>query len=425
MLQGYSKGQVETLEIWIPYGDTEVPVGVPAENLAGIVEPKDTDPVGDLESMIQDVFSGQEGVKPSSQVCRSGARVTVFTDLPSIASSFDAVNLVVKATRHSIDFETLTVFWRHIGEPRVRTNLEGVGEQGIQVVDIYDHDTFAPVGRGGSMGEDAQARRELAEADLRILVSHVRFHPILGRLGGRSILLSLLDEQTKIEICREAVRSYLEGGSFEIEEQLRRDDTLKAISEPTLALSFVIDKKGRVSRMFGGALDDSFRRAVEYVDDVSKAELSKPSDVIVVGPGGRPYDYTLSRSLESMMLNMRVLKKGCGVVLVAECFGGYGSEIFRDLFSKGHDMKQLRSVLKRDPSCEAVKAHFLMRLLEDHRVYLVSVMPDYYARGVFRLKTSRTVNDALQSLLRGLGKDSSVAVLPYGSSTIASTGTMS
>ncbi|MBS7623821.1 hypothetical protein KEJ39_09180, partial [Candidatus Bathyarchaeota archaeon] len=178
------------------------------------------------------------------------------------------------------------------------------------------------------------------------------------------------------------------------------------------------------SKVFAGDLDDSFNSAVKHVNDVSKAELSKAPDVVIVGPGGRPYDYTLSRSLESIMLNMSVLKRGGGVVLVAECIGGYGGEDFRDLFCKGHDPKQLRSILKKDPACESVKAYFLTRLLEDRRVYLVSVMPDYYARGVFHLKTSRTVNDALQSLLRALGKDSSVAVLPYGSSTLTSTRAM-
>ncbi|MBS7623820.1 DUF2088 domain-containing protein, partial [Candidatus Bathyarchaeota archaeon] len=229
------------MEIWIPYGDTEVPVGVRAENLIGVAEPKDTEPAGDLQSAIQNVFNGQEGSEPFSQVVGSGSRVTVFTDLPSIASSFDAVNLVVKEASQSIDFQTLTVIWKHTGEPRTRTNLESVGEKDVRAIDIYDSDILATSRKGGCAEEDSQVRSEFAGADLRILVSHVRFHPVLGHLGGRSILLGLLDEQTKIEICREAVESYLEGGSFEVEEQLRRVDPLSKIPGPTLALNLAID----------------------------------------------------------------------------------------------------------------------------------------------------------------------------------------
>jgi len=119
-------------------------------------------------------------------------------------------------------------------------------------------------------------------------------------------------------------------------------------------------------------------------------------------------------------LNMSLLKKGGGIVLVAECIGGYGSDNFKEIFSKGQDSKQLKSILKKDFADGTEKAYFLTELLEDFRVHLVSVMPNYYAKGVFHLKTSRTVNDALQSVFRALGKDSNVAVVPYGCTTRAS-----
>lgn len=406
------------MEIWIPYGDTEVQVGVRAENLVGIAEPKDMDSVNDLRSEIQRTFASLEGMEPLSQLVGPTDRVTLFTDLPSIAFSFDVINSTVQEVCRLVDVENLTVLWRHPeDEPRTTTNLESVNGKNVRTIDLDDSDTSMVSTKESYRGKDIKIRSEFAEANLRILISRVSFDPMWSHVGGRSILLGLLDERTRSDLRREAVRSYLENSPFEINSQLKQPDPMASLAGRTLALSIVTDKNGRVSKVFTGDLDESFNKAANHVDQVYKVELEKAPDVMIVGPGGRPYDYTLSRSLDSIMLNMSVLKKGGGIVLVAECIGGYGSDNFREIFSKGHDSKQLRSILKKDFAGGAEKAYFLTGLLEDFRVYLVSVTPDYYAKGIFRLKTSRTVNDALQSAFRALGKDSSVAVVPYGSIT--------
>ena len=406
------------MEIWIPYGDTEVQVVVRAENLVGIAEPKDMDSVNDLHSEIQRAFAGLEGMEPLSQLLGPTDQVRLFTDLPSAASSFDVINSIVHEVSGLVDVENITVLWRHPeGEPLTTTNLESVNGKNVRTIDLDDANTSSVPAKESYRGKEVEMLSEFREANLRILVSRVSFDPIWGYAGGRSILLGLLDKRMRGELRREAVRSYLENGSFEINRKLKQADPLASLAGRTLALNIVTNKDGRVSKIFAGELDEAFNRAAKYVDEVYKIELEKAPDIMIIGPGGRPYDYTLSRSLDSIMLNMSLLKKGGGIVLVAECIGGYGSDNFKEIFSKGQDSKQLKSILKKDFADGAEKAYFLTYLLEDFRVYLISVMPDHYTRGIFHLKTSRTVNDALQSAFRALGKDSSVAVVPYGSIT--------
>jgi hypothetical protein len=45
-------------------------------------------------------------------------------------------------------------------------------------------------------------------------------------------------------------------------------------------------------------------------------------------------------------------------------------------------------------------------------------MPDYYASSVFRLKTARAVNDALNEAFNIAGKNARVWTMPYGSCTL-------
>jgi hypothetical protein len=44
-------------------------------------------------------------------------------------------------------------------------------------------------------------------------------------------------------------------------------------------------------------------------------------------------------------------------------------------------------------------------------------MPDYYAKSIFKFRTFRTVNDALQSALRVIGKQATITVVPHGAFT--------
>ena len=45
-------------------------------------------------------------------------------------------------------------------------------------------------------------------------------------------------------------------------------------------------------------------------------------------------------------------------------------------------------------------------------------MPDYYAVNVFKLKTARAVNDAMQEAFSIAGSDAKVWVMPHGNLTL-------
>ncbi|MBE3116595.1 hypothetical protein IMZ68_05260, partial [Candidatus Bathyarchaeota archaeon] len=64
------------------------------------------------------------------------------------------------------------------------------------------------------------------------------------------------------------------------------------------------------------------------------------------------------------------------------------------------------------------KAYYLLKVLQNHQVILVSSMPDYYATNVFKLKTARAVNDALTEALKIAGSASRVWAMPQGSCTL-------
>jgi nickel-dependent lactate racemase len=64
------------------------------------------------------------------------------------------------------------------------------------------------------------------------------------------------------------------------------------------------------------------------------------------------------------------------------------------------------------------KAYYYLKALQKAQIILVSSMPDYYATTVFRLKTARAVNDALNQALTIAGRNAKVWTMPYGNYTL-------
>jgi nickel-dependent lactate racemase len=82
------------------------------------------------------------------------------------------------------------------------------------------------------------------------------------------------------------------------------------------------------------------------------------------------------------------------------------------------ELKKVEREVKRHFIMGGHKAYYLLKALKNHTIILVSSLPDYYASDVFKLKTSRAVNDAFKEAFKISGSSSKVWVLPYGNHTL-------
>jgi len=64
------------------------------------------------------------------------------------------------------------------------------------------------------------------------------------------------------------------------------------------------------------------------------------------------------------------------------------------------------------------KAYYLLKALQNHQIILVSSLPDYYATNIFKLKTARAVNDALNEAFNVAGKAARVWTISQGNYTL-------
>lgn len=413
------------VEVWLPYGKTEVVVRVPVENLMGVVEPKDREGVQDPKAEIQRALEHPIGSKALDEIVGDGGgRIAIVVDdgKRPAPSRLMVSSLVEALRRVGVEDEDITVI---VGCGTRADSGEGptlFQEESWERIRLVNHDPVAQdlvrVGRT-SQGTEVHVNKAFAEADIRILTGHIGYHPFAGYSGGsRSVLPGVAGLSTIRRNHALLLDPRARAGNLE-ENPVHLDMTEAArLVGVDFVLNTVLNTKGEVVRAFAGDLDRVFSEGVELVDEMFRVEVDGLADVAIVSPGGQPLDDDLYQALWGINRILDIVKEKGVIILVAECPEGYGNETFYDWVRRFKSLSRVeREVrLRYTPGGEA--AYYMMKASNRVRVILVSVMPEYYSSAVFGLRSAETVNMALQSALRMVGRRRKVLVVPMGIATL-------
>ncbi|MEM2119296.1 MAG: nickel-dependent lactate racemase, partial [Candidatus Bathyarchaeia archaeon] len=244
-------------------------------------------------------------------------------------------------------------------------------------------------------------------------------HYFAGYGGGRkSVLPGIAGEESVKQNHALALNANARAGI--LEGNPVHEDMVEAakLARVDFVLNVVVNGRGQVVRAFSGDLEQVFSEAVKVVDEMYRLSVDRRADIVVVSAGGFPADVNLFQAYKAVDSALRVVKRGGVIVLVAECPEGHGNDAFYDWMVRFGDLKTVEREIRRNFVLGGHKAYFLLKALQNHQIILVSSMPDYYAANIFRLKTARAVNDALEEAFKIAGKDSRVWVIPYGNYTL-------
>ena len=183
-------------------------------------------------------------------------------------------------------------------------------------------------------------------------------------------------------------------------------------------VNIVENKKGEIVKAFAGDLELAFLEAVKLVDEMYLVPVDRRADIVVVSAGGYPADINLYQAYKAVDMALDAVKRGGVIILVAECSEGHGHQIFYDWMARGSDLKTMEREIKRNFVLGGHKSYYLQKTLQNHQIFLVSSLPDYYATSIFKLKTARAVNDALMEAFKVAGSASRVWAMPQGSCTL-------
>jgi len=293
------------------------------------------------------------------------------------------------------------------------------GEDIVNRVRITNHDCrstdLSYVGKT-TLKTKVYVNKVFAEADLRILTGSISFHPYAGYSGGRMGVLPAISSASTIQhnnglmVNPRAVAGNISDNPVHL-------DMVEAarLADVHFILNVVTNAEGNVIRAFAGDLDRAFLDGVKFMDDVYKVPMKKAADIVIVSPGGYPRDIDLHESCKAVDNVLGIARKDGVVILVAECSGGYGNRIFYEWMKTFQSVKEVERKIKKNFVLGGEEAYHLLKALDKIKIIVASIMPEYYARDVFRLRTAKSVNMALDLAFKTVGKKSKVLVIPRGS----------
>ncbi len=415
------------VDVWLPYGKTDVCVRVPARNLLGSIQPAEKPGAADPKAEIERALQEPIGTKRLCEIAKPESKVAIVVDDATRKAPSEIMLLPVLAELNAagVSDENVTVIFgcgthRAVKDEEARALL---GEEALKRVKTVSHDCKAHdlvhVGNTKS-GNKIYLNRVFAEADVKVLLGDVGFHYYAGYGGGRKSVLPAVSGAETVQhnhammLNANAKTGVLEGNP------VHQDMTEAArLAKVDFIVNIVENSKGQIVRAFAGDLEEAFMEAVKLVDEMYRVNVDRRADIVVVSAGGDPSDVNLYQAYKALDNTLDVVKRGGVIVLVAECPEGHGNQVFYDWMTRLSDLKATEKEIKRNFAMGGHKAYYLLKALQNHPVILVSSMPDYYASNVFRLKTARAVNDALTEAFKIAGSASRVWTMPQGTYTFA------
>ena len=390
------------VEIWLPYGRSEIPVRVAEEKLIDILKPDRTssleEPVAEAEKLLRTNEKFQDAASKASRpiiVLGSCGNQQFATDLTQAMLkhlTHTQASVRILCTRDAFEPDSGI-----IGNVKV---LKHTSKSASSPITDF-HNAFTP-----------NIDSEFVNSDIRILIGELRPHHFLEYSGLCDLVFPSLAADASIY-------SHLADRPGITLANLHKERVEIAKSFANLfALGFVLNAEMRPSSMVFGDMDDSLTTLATSVRDSYSKPITKRADIVVMGAGGSPFDESLLEAAEALPAGLNALKKEGTLILAAECGKGHGDTEFYDWSSEHKEPRYLETRLRHRFNYNGFKASFLSRTLEAHRVCLVSTIPDYYVENIFRMKSATTVNAALHNALRTQGSDSTITVIPDASRVI-------
>jgi len=415
------------VDVWLPYGKTEVCVRIPIQNFLGSIEPREKPRAPDARAEIERVLKEPIASKRLGEIAKPEHKVAIVVDdaTRSAPSHLMLPPLLSELNAAGVKGENITVIFG-CGTHRAVTPEEAsklLGEEILGHVKTVSHDCKANdlvlAGTTQKYGTKVYLNRVFVEADMRILVGDIGLHYYAGYGGGRKSVLPAVSGEETVNV-NHAMLLHPQARTGVLEGNPVNEDMLEAarLAKVDFILNVVTNGKGEIVKAFAGDMEQAFYEGVKLVDEMYRISVDRKAEIVVVSAGGYPADVNLFQALKAVNSAIEVVKRGGVIILVAECLEGHGNQVFYDWMAKFDDLKTVEREIKRNFSLGGYKAYFLQKALQNHKITLVSSMPGYYAANIFRLKTARAVNDALNEAFGIAGKNAKVWVMPYASLTL-------
>lgn len=293
------------------------------------------------------------------------------------------------------------------------------GNEVFSKVKCIDSDVNECVQMGKtSNGTPVDIFKPVAEADRRICLGNIDYHYFAGYSGGAKAIMPGVSTRSAIQANHsKMVMEQAKAGEMDTNPVRRDIDEVLQFVSIDFILNVVLDEHKTVIKAVAGHPVSAHREGCDFLDKLYKVKMQKPADIVIVSPGGFPKDINLYQAQKALDNAKHAVRKGGIIILSASCIEGYGEGVFEKWINQAQSPRDLIDEIQRNFKLGGHKAAAIAIVLEKCEIYLVSEMDDDLVRKAF-MKPYKSMQEALDDAVSVLGEDSTIAVMPFGGSTL-------
>ena len=414
---------MKTRHVSLPYGDTEVGVDIPEENIIGVYSPEEVSPVSDIRREVRRALENPIGSGRLDELARGKKRVVIVADdntrltpadliLPPVLDALNAAGVPDSAV-------TLIIA---LGTHRFMTDeeiLKKFGPEVVRRITIRNHpfrdlDSLVDLGTTEN-GTKIMINREVCEADFVIGVGSIVPHHIPGFAGGSKIIQpGVSGEDTTAEthlLSVRAPRSYL----GVLENPVRRElDSIARKVGLNIIFNTVLNRYGEVVEAFFGDVEAAFRKGVERSKKVFSVNIPQAADIVV--SSSHPCDIEFWQAHKTLYPSDLAVKEKGIIIIVTPCYEGVAMTHDDILEVTGESSGRLREMVERGEVRDKVAAALAIawaQVKERETVFIVSHGIDKETADKLGFIHFSSVQEALDEALRRKGSTAGITVLTH------------
>lgn len=419
------------MDVELAYGKGWLPITIPDEVNATVVEPKYYPAVEDEAAYLREVLANpvsgprlRDRVKPGQTMAISMCDLTrpqprhlmipaILDEVEGIIAPEDIVVLVATGTH------------RGNTEDEIRQMVGDELAERLRIVnhDSRDRDSLTWLGEYGD-GVPVWLNRLWAEADVKVTTGFVEPHFFAGFSGGPKLVAPGLAALETVLTLHNAARIGDELATWGVidDNPVHRD--IRAVSEGTgvtFAFDVILNREKKIIRGYAGDLFPMHETARDEAREIAMAPVDGLFDVVITTNSGFPLDQNLYQAVKGMSAAYTVVKPGGTIICAAECEDGFP------------DHGDYKAVLASAPSPEALFADISAReeTIPDqwqvqiqakiqsgaHVIMHTSYLSDEDLAQAHLTQTS-DISATVREICAQIGPDARVCVLPEGPLTV-------
>jgi nickel-dependent lactate racemase len=410
------------MEIPISYGQKDVSIRVPDENVLGIFYPNEVNRTPEPEILRSALEHPTKG--PSFSEFLDDARDVLFIVNDGTRPTPTAKVMEILHDRiRGADYQFIVATGAHRAptQEEFRFIFGPLYDEFHNRIHVHDSRNSSQMVHLGTSrnGTEMYVNRLGLKAHKLVVIGSVEPHYIAGYTGGRKFFLPGIASYRTIEqnhrhaVLPDAKALTLAGNPVH-EDMI---DAMRAIQDKQVfSIQLVLDRDRRIYACSAGDIHASFHAAVERAKEVFCAEVPQKAD-IVVSVATYPMDIDLYQSQKALDNGKLALNEGGILILVSKCRTGVGGRTFFELLAGS---KTPRDALKRIEGGYLLGYHKAAKMAEIAlwaEMWAVTGLQGADVESVF-MRPFSDIQTALDRALEVKGLEAKILFLMDGSLTV-------